>query len=615
MASENNDPFDGASPNASRLQNPDSYDDLLGIQLPIEALDLPMPEFQGEADQPTSAADANPIPGIIMGNSIAEAIAQSKDTAVDTLRDSAAESCKTLPRDQPITIPTRHGAAKKYSRNEPSLSNDFTSDRVVEPFDAGDDISIKNEDDEDAFNWTSMPDIISISDEDDDVLIMQPDGSSVPIKKEDDEVEFIWEKMGNHVIELDSDSKPGAASKLNLGKSSLKGLDPKGRRPTINRSGAMRAQEAYLRALRHRRGILEPSINAGSSPHLGVTNTLELQGPKRSDLPIDDDKSAWMNADYTPDEDKGRNFRALKKSYNAKVKKDNNTMEDDIEFAKAEKAEKLRLARLQAEYEDARGYSDDNNSDDGLFVSASPARTSHLKRPVADDVNSGDENPGSRSPKQRKPNSNRNLTQEELDQEENINLIAGIEGYLQKMNRKSGKAGGKPGKKGKGKSGEKVKAGKKSGPQRTKRKPNEAGYLNNSNSLLTSSVYEDADANLHREALPISGHTHKQKALAALVASVPLGTTKKDATAEKNHILKSTVTLGRGIRGACKADGENDWKLPGMKSSLRHHQVQVRTYLVICRLEQNAPLPSITTLFPRLSRISLLFNSVSLLQI
>lgn len=588
MTSENHDPFDGASPNTSHLHEPDSYDDLLGVQVPIEALDLPMPEFQGELDQPTSAIDGESIRDITMENSIAEAIAHRKDTDTDTLRDSAAESCKILvskSRSKPSIIPARHEAARNHLRDESSPSNDFISDRVVELLDAEDNVFIKDEDDEDPFNWTGMPDTISISDddddddgEDDDILILQPDGSSVPIKKEDDEVEFIWEKMGDHVIDLDSDSEPSVASKLNLGKSFLKGLDPKGRRPPIDRSGAMRAQEAYLRALRRKRGIAEPSMNVRSSPHLGVINGLGLQEPKRSDLPLDDDESAWMNADYTPDEDTGRNFRALKKSYNAKVKRDNNTLDDDIEFVKAEKAENLRLARLKAEYEDARGYSDDDKSDDGLFVSPSLAKSSCSKRRAADDPDPDDENPDPRSPKQRKPNSSHKRTQQELDQEQDMNMMTGIDGFLRKLKGKS-HAKGENSVKGKGKYGEKAKAGKKSGPRRTKRKPNEAGYLNNSSSLLTSSVYEDADANLDREALPVSGHTHKQKALAALVASVPLGTTSKDAAAEKNHIKKSTVTLGRGVKGGCRADGFNNWKLAGMKSSLHHHQVQGAAFM------------------------------------
>ena len=527
MVSENNDLFDGASPNAS-----DDYNYLLGIQVPIEDLDLPMPDFQEGFLPPVSALNSGAMPDIAIG--ISDTEAHSKDTVGEVLPDFAR-----------------------------------------------DDTTIKEEDNEDQFNWSSMPyDIIAISDDDNedddhenpDILMWQPDGSSVPIKKEDDEVKFIWEKMGDRVIDLDPDIETSAASKLNPGKSFLKGLDLKGIRPLIDRSAIRRAQEALLRARRRNLGIPEPSTTSG------VLNGPGLQWPKRPVLPVDDNESAWTKADFTPDEDTGRNFRALKKSYNAKVKNNSNTFEDDIEFARAEKSENLRRARLKAEYDYARGYSDDDNSGDDLFVSSAPAGTSQSKRGVAPD--SEDENSNSRSPKQRKPNSNRERTQQELEQESSINMMAGIEGLIHRLNRKSNADGKKSGKKNKGKPGKKAKAGKKGVPKRTKRKPTEVGYLNNWNSLLTSSVFEDADANLGREALPVSGHTHKQKALAALVASVPLGTTtKKDAQAEKNHISRSTVTLGRGIKGTCKADGGTGWKLTGMKSSLHHHQCQGAAFM------------------------------------
>lgn len=556
MASENADPLDGASPNAFHSHEPDSYDDLLGVQIPIETLDLPMPDFQGEFDQPGLAIDSQSIPDIAMEIPNTQAC---KD--INTDNTATAKPNSMLPR---------HEAVKKDLPNGSSPSKGY-DDHVIEIFDTENNISIKEEDYEDPFNWTSIPnDVISISDDDDDdndVLMLRADASSVPIKKEDDEVKVIWEKMGDRIIELDSDDEPNVASKPNLGKSFLRGLDPKARRPFIDRSAAIRAQEAYLQAHRRKHDIPEPSNNVGFSARQGIING---QGPKRSDLSVEEDGCAWMNADYTPDEDTGRKFRALKKSYNAKVQKDDNTLNDDIEFAKAEKAENLRLARLKAEYEDALGYSDEDNSDDGLFVSSASTRTSRSKRRANDDLNSKDENPDTRSSKQRKSDNNRKQIQQELDQEQVINLMAGIEGAIHKMNGE----GNSSGKKGKGKYNEKVKALK-----RKKRKPNEAGYLNNSTSLLTSNVYEDADANLNREALPVSGHTHKKKALAALVASVPLGTTEKDARAEKNHIFKSTVTLGRGIKRGCKADGENDWKLAGMKSSLRHHQVQGAAFM------------------------------------
>ena len=649
MASENGDPFDGASPNVFHLQEADSYDDLLGVQVHIEDLDLPMPESQEELVQSTPGLDNEAMSDIFMENSKIEPLVQSKDTDADILPGLTPQPCKVFasePRDvvtvkpgvkekdtaepekskrssvlvkcekgTPNPMLAQHVSAKKIPPNELSSPNGFICNRVLELSDTGDETLIKKEDNEDPLTWTSMPDdiisisdsdedhdtlmlhsdgssvpiknednedpltwtsipddIISISDsdEDHDTLMLHSDGSSVPIKKEDDEVEFLWANMGDRVIELDSDSEPSATSKLNLGKSFLKGINPKGRRPPIDLLGARRAQEAYLRAHRRNHDIPEPSA------YQGVLNGLGLQGLKRSDLSVDDNGSAWMNTEYISDEDTGRNFRALRKSYNSKVRKNINTLDDDIEFVKAEKAENLRLARLKAEYEDARGYSDDDNSDDGLFVSPSSARTSRPKRRAADEPNAENEISDSRTPKHRKPNNSRKGTQHELDQEQEFNMMAGIEGVIRKIEEEKAE---KSGKKGKHKSGRNAKAGKKEGSKRMKRTPNDRGYLNDSNSLLTSNVYEDADANLNREALPVSGHTHKKKALAALVASVPLGTTKKDAVAEKNHILKSTVTLGRNIKGTCKADGANGWKLTGMKSSLRHHQVQGAAFM------------------------------------
>ena len=579
---EHSDPSDGASPIASRVHGSHIYDDLLGDQIPIQGIDQSMPDFQEKQYPSTPAIGDIAIPGFPLHSPDAGALAQSEDSGAGMLPNFVTESYQGFP-SKSFAIGTSGPAIKETNRAETeqlkrsvALSDGKTPTSKYTPTrneaTNRDKVLIKEENDGDPFSWASMAlDIISIpdSEDDDDVVMLQPDGRPVAIKKENDEVEFIWKKMGDRVIELDSDDEPSAAPKYNLGSSILKGRDPKGRRPPIDSTAIRKVQEAYLQKHRLAHGNSEPSSTRG------VLSGLGLQNPKRSDLLVDADGSDWMNAEYTPDDKGGRIFRELKKSYNAKVKKDTNTFVDDIEFVKSEKAEKLRLARLKAEYEDARGCSDDDNSDDGLFVSPAPAGFSHSKRRAADDPNTEAEVVDLRSPKHRKSNKGSKQSQKELDREQDNNMLAGIEDYLRTMNSQEG---GKSGKKGRGKSDGKVKAGKKDGAKRTKRTPNQAGYLNNSDSLLTANVYEDADANLNREALPASGHTNKQKALAALVASVPLGTTIKDANAEKNHILKSTVILGRNSSGTCKADGDNNWKLTGMKSMLRHHQVQVRNF-------------------------------------
>ena len=525
------EPFDGITHSAPLVQEPDSYDELLGAQVPLEDIDQSMPDFEGNYSQ------SHHTPPI--ANMDKNAYSYNIDPA--EVRALFPKKKAIVIKKEPLDIPFTSGVPINTMDNPIELSD--TED--PSPFYK-------------YYTGTSVNAVsISQSDKDDDVLVLQPDGSSVPIKREDDEVKFLWEKMDDHVIDLDSDNEASAAPGLRLGKSFLRGLDPTGRRPPMDHSAVMRAQEAYLRARRRNHGIPEPSAKRG------VPNGLGLQGQKRPELPVDDNDSAWMKADYIPDEDNGKGFRTLKKSYSAKVESDSNTVEDDIEFKRAEKAERLRLARLKAEYESARGYSDDDNSDDGLFVSPASATTSHPKRRAVDDSDVGDENTNLERVKQRKRNSKGKRPQQGLDQEQETNMMAGIEEFIRKTYDKE-----------RDKTGKKSDGGKKDGPKRTKRKSKKTGYLSNSNALLTSNVYEDANVNRNREALPASGHTDKQKALAALVASVPLGITQEDAVAVKNHILKATVVLGRNIRGSCKAEGEtNNWILTGMKSSLRHHQV------------------------------------------
>ena len=529
-------PFNSVVPGTPLVQDSNSYDDLLGVQVPLEDVDQSMPSFEGNYAQ---CYHTPPIANM-SGN------AQSYNTDTAEVQASPPKRKAILVKKEPLDIPFTSGVPINTMDNPIELSDTEDPNSFLEYYTGMSD------------NGIFVSQIDKDDDDDDDVLVLQPDGSSVPIKKEDDEVKFLWEKMDDHVIDLDSDNEPNATPELHLGRSFLRRLDPKGRRPPIDRSGVMLAQQAYLRTRRRNLGIPEPSVKRG------VLNGLDAQGQKRSELPVDDSDSAWMKADYTPDEDNGKGFRALRKSYNEKLKSDSNTIEDDVAFKIAEKAERLRLARLKAEYESACGYSDEDHSDDGLFVSPSSATISRSKRRASDDPDGKDENTNSRGGKQRRPNSKGKRPQQGLEQEQEINMMAGIEEYLRKIYDKE-----------RDKKGKKGDRDKKDGPKRLKRRSKKTGYLSNSNTLLTSNVYEDANANCNREALPASGHTDKRKALAELVASVPLGTTQEDAIAQKNRILNATVVLGRNIRGVCKKadDQTNDWKLTGMKSSLRHHQV------------------------------------------
>lgn len=582
MIFEIGDPFDGASPGTPQMHEP--YDDLLGVEVPVEDLEMPVADFEGDYSQLSfrplvanmmSARDQNPD---LTGDqqSLEPAIMDLCDFGANPLETNADlgnifRRNATRQRQSEGIAPTEPARISAVLNGSPS-SHDISPANVQASRLSPKASRIKKEVLNTPFTFGT-----SLNTIDDPVEISDTENTdSVPIKRESDEVEFLWEKMGDHVIELDSDNDTSAASRISLGKSFLKRLDPKCTRPPIDPLNFKAAQEAYLRARRLNHGIPEPS------PKRKAPNRLEVPGSKSSEVPIDDDESAWMKADYIPDEDNGKAFRALKKRYNAKFRTGSNTMTDTIEYTKAEKAENLRLARLKAEYENARGYNDDDDSDDGLFISPSVA-TSHPKRHAFDSPEDKDENTDSRRAKQRKPNAKGKGARQGLDEEQETNMMAGLEEFIRKN---YGKVGDKSGEKGKGKSGTNA-------SKRSKRRAKKAGYLNDSNSLLTSNVYEDADANLNREELPISGHTHKQKALAALVASVPLGITQKDAASQKSRILKATVTLARNIQGSCKPDGKDQWKLPGLKSSLRHHQVLGAAFLAERENGGEEPLGSI----------------------
>lgn len=238
------------------------------------------------------------------------------------------------------------------------------------------------------------------------------------------------------------------------------------------------------------------------------------------------------------------------------------------------------------------------SSEDELFVRQSPLPfTSSLKRSYAATVQSDNnderivivesdaEESDPNAYVTRKPQSKKKRAQE-LEQELQDSMLAGIEGDMardQKKAEKKVKAPRKEGKSRNGKSkatkgkdirsdsGVKKSRSKKSSKNRSKKpRPTQEGYLNNIDSLFTSNVYADANANLHRPSLAVTDTTNKDEALKSLLAGVPLGDLKQ-ARSEKQHLLKATKILGAR---KVKADGKGGWKFTGMKTSLYNHQVQ-----------------------------------------
>ena len=96
---------------------------------------------------------------------------------------------------------------------------------------------------------------------------------------------------------------------------------------------------------------------------------------------------------------------------------------------------------------------------------------------------------------------------------------------------------------------------------RAKARPNQPGYLSSIDSLLTSNVFEDANANIDLSALPVVASRNKDEFLKNLLAGVPLED-RRAIRGEKTHILRATRILGN-----TSPDGEGHWKMKGQSLS------------------------------------------------
>ena len=582
MASDNEDPFDGASPNAFHLQDDEGYEDLLGSQFPTDTPDMVMPDFYEEQGRfsPISnvrvtgnvAVESNgalqpklnmeeykmgsPKPSMQLRNSnpIETAAAVHKESGKSELAGSEtpkhAKSPSIMDREKTIVI--------KKEPAETSSISDAIANQTIELSDTEEElVVVKKEDDETPFSWASMPDdpiSISDSEEEKDCIILHD--CSFPTTKK--------------VINLDSENEPGNVFKPNLGKSFLRKPHPRSGRTPVQIENIMRMQQQFAaRALQNR-------DKAGPQ---GLCRGPQSSGDLLSGRDTEDDGDAWMSSDYNPEQDFASKFRDQKRIYKTKQRANKNTVQDDFEFRRAEKAEAARLKRLELEYLESRGPVDDSDEDEerdgGLPVTTSPRSS---KRRHAATVEDGDED-DAENPKKRKQKLPHKRTQEDLEKDLEANMLAGIERYLVKERSEgddqAGKKGEKAKKNGKAQSNPdgKMSTSKrlsKPSSKPSKKKPTQAGYLNDMGSLFTSDVFKDANANRSTENMPISSETNKTKALKAMVANLPLGDTRRS---EKEHIRRATVILGKG---KVKADGKGDWSLKGMKTttSLRHHQVQ-----------------------------------------
>ena len=430
---------------------------------------------------------------------------------------------------------------------------------------------IKSESSTSGFNWDVIPKVIDLTDSDDH----NPPAS---IKSEDPASPFDWSKLPE-LIELSSDDESGLQPAINSADSVVHNAT---RTTILGRKLQRRAKangpEAITKMQEMQKKLAEKFRgNSFATGHSGLFNKSNDQGSSQHG-PLD------QNSNYDSDSDVQATvtFQKVKKAYNAKRQSKSNTFEDDVMWAKAQSAELARIERLKNEL-DLLGQDEKDESEEELFIPQGEPLASQRRYPsmlvdgvyaeqiqghiVSDDEVDVIQDQEFENGCTQEKLPNKRVEQNEIRKDREASMRAGIEEFLQHHKQTDTKKSGTRKRKSRGKSS-------KEKSQKSKRpKPTRAGYLMNSDSLMSSNVFEDASKNLDRPQAqePSIWETRKQDALKRLLVNVPLEDLRY-ARSEKTHLLKSTKVLGPN--GRCGPDGEGNWKLKGMKTSLYHYQVQ-----------------------------------------
>ena len=491
---------------------------------------------------------------------------------------------------------------------QPLLVPESSRDDMHDQLDSDDEdivVPVKQE----PIDWDNMP----------DEPIELTDSEDTLIKQEEPEVQFLWSEMGRSgVIELpDSDDE---AAKTALGISLLRRSNGGNRRTSMNPEFFIRFQ-VLLAVL-----VMLGRQRTGG----GAGGIFSLPRPSIEGNAPNSDGDAWMYTVPEEEDESTSNFSQAKRIYKAKKRAKKNTLSDDIEFKKAQVAEKARLKRLEAKLRKSQHqvFSDDDEageSEDGLFVpEAGPRSSSKRPNPAIGEPENNEGGPTSKKPgqKRRKPQGPSKRTPAELKAEELANMMAGWEerkmlkplkedtdenkedegeaSNTSKTEQATTKAAKKSTKKGAVKG--KIKKPKvkepnarytddlKSGKQPGRRGKNKSAK-SGAESLSRGTVYEAANANRDKVAIPTLKGSRKVDAMANLIATIPLDDAKKaQAITDKRKILKATTVLGNCKvfrKQDCFEEGdggertsidntqekEGAWELKGMTSALFHHQV------------------------------------------
>ena len=491
---------------------------------------------------------------------------------LDLCGDEAIESTwvpfDQRPRFDPSTIQNRI--------IELSDADDELPDPPAEKGSSRDGVVVKKDPDLVPYEWVDMDeDTLSISSGD------------------EDDVKLIWADNDKTCIDLSKEESTVGC--LKLGKTALakRLVTLKASKNPADRRKILLAQQLLAKRVRqdHRRNVGLGRSLQQSSDFARATPSMLID-----DNGDDNNDNSWMSKSCNFDQEEGKRFKEIQKAYQRKVKFGQNTEQDDVKFICAESRENSRLKRLEHEYEVCKGYDAEPSEESNLLTTSPSPAPGSKRRSTSNDQLDNDpdheaKNPAKRTRVRKTPRKQGRLVNQEEELE--MSMRAGLEEYLKKQQRKDRKAQNEAGTqitKEKGKRKGKVRGKGTSVVIREKpkrRSRNQAGYINDIGSLLTSNVFDDAanniaDANMPQAPMNV---TDKHKFMASLVAGLSNSDPRRQ---EKNHILRCTSILG--IKRVSQSENkEETWVIKGMKSRLRHHQVQGTAFMKERELADEGP--------------------------
>ena len=392
-----------------------------------------------------------------------------------------------------------------------------------------------------------------------DVHIVDSDAAPEVIKEEQRTPSPLWERpMGNKTIDLDAP---------------FGGLRPRNRAPNLDH---------YARMQR----ILMDSKDRGQAIPRGASaifrHDRDAQHDSSQQQMMDQDGDEWMHCgDIHDDLSVEDDFKRIETIYKAKKQRRKNTAADDITFKRALNRYKQHNARLAY---DAQGSDDSQAEEDSEHVTQDvETDPESRKRSYGTYQNEDDPleeesqweqivreklqnyNNQNKTPKLATPSKQRRDTKEwkeEREKEEYQNLIAGIENALYTGQANLAKQALR----------EFEEEQQKNQPRRKKKSQRRETKLAG---LMSSDLYNDSNANVEKENLPQVSEKKKKEFLTELIANIPVAD-RAQAKSDRAAILEATKIL---MKWKVKPDGNGNWKMPGMKSSLFHYQVQAAAFM------------------------------------